>query len=460
MENDEYEEEKYIDGNINYNENVFKIGDKQKEKSICKILTDNGHGTGFLCKIPFGSKNNLLPVLITNNHVINENYIYDVREILFIREIDSSYLYNISFGVQRRFYTNEKYDFTIIEIKFEDNLDLNSFLEVDDCLDFEYPYLAYENLEVYTIHFPLENKVTLCQGIIVTINKDNKIYHKCSTDKGSSGCPIINAKNFKVIGIHKGSDKDKNKNLNVGTFIKFAIDKFNEEMIIQGNEFFENYFDGIKILVIEYEIINPNEKLKLFGEKFVENNKNKCKIYIKDYEYDLCAFFDIKEYNYKTGDKFKIQLGGVNNIIDMSYIFYKCKNLKSVPNISQLNTSNIINMNRLFEGCELLETLPDISGWDIGKVTDIRGMFFNCKNLKKLADISGWNTINVTTMKDMFWSCSKLSHKYLPDIRKWDTRNAIDAKDVFDGYEYGKDKNLGHLIINRMVKALDIRNYI
>ena len=91
----------------------------------------------------------------------------------------------------------------------------------------------------------------------------------------------------------------------------------------------------------------------------------------------------LKKYNYDNSGIYKIKLNGVNNIIDMSYMFYKCKNLISVPIISLMNTSNIINMSRLFEGCELLESLPDISNWDIGKVTDIRGMFYNCKNLKK-----------------------------------------------------------------------------
>ena len=46
----------------------------QMENCICKIYKDNGAiGTGFFCKIPFN--NNLLKVLITNNHILNENEI-------------------------------------------------------------------------------------------------------------------------------------------------------------------------------------------------------------------------------------------------------------------------------------------------------------------------------------------------------------------------------------------------
>ena len=44
----------------------------QMENCICKIYLKNGEiGTGFFCKIPFN--NNLLPVLITNNHVLNKD---------------------------------------------------------------------------------------------------------------------------------------------------------------------------------------------------------------------------------------------------------------------------------------------------------------------------------------------------------------------------------------------------
>ena len=44
----------------------------QIENCICKIYKNNKEiGIGFFRKIPF--KNNLLKVLITNNHILNEN---------------------------------------------------------------------------------------------------------------------------------------------------------------------------------------------------------------------------------------------------------------------------------------------------------------------------------------------------------------------------------------------------
>ena len=56
----------------------------QMENCICKIVKDNGKkGTGFFCKIPFPDENNLLEVLITNNHVLNENDIKNNKIIKF-----------------------------------------------------------------------------------------------------------------------------------------------------------------------------------------------------------------------------------------------------------------------------------------------------------------------------------------------------------------------------------------
>ena len=45
---------------------------EQMEKNVCKIEIGEEQGTGFFTKIPFPDMNNMLSVLITNNHVIDE----------------------------------------------------------------------------------------------------------------------------------------------------------------------------------------------------------------------------------------------------------------------------------------------------------------------------------------------------------------------------------------------------
>ena len=72
MKFNDYEKEQYMPNSASDEE--ILIGHKQKTKSIYRVEKDfNVHGTGFLCKFPFGSKNKLLPVLITNNHILMKN---------------------------------------------------------------------------------------------------------------------------------------------------------------------------------------------------------------------------------------------------------------------------------------------------------------------------------------------------------------------------------------------------
>ena len=100
----------------------------QMNNCVCKIY-NKSEGTGFFTKILFKSK--LLPVLITNNNVIDIN---DIKN----NKIISIYLNNdkkeetIKIDNNRLRYTNEKLDITIIEIKEnKDNLN-NKYLELDD----------------------------------------------------------------------------------------------------------------------------------------------------------------------------------------------------------------------------------------------------------------------------------------------------------------------------------------
>ena len=105
---------------------------KQMKKSLYKIKCSEGVGTGFLCLIPFPTKLNLLPTLITNNHVLSENNIAENQKIEYSYNDDKEFN-SIIIDENRKRYTNKNYDVTIIEIKpNEDKIDINSFLEIDE----------------------------------------------------------------------------------------------------------------------------------------------------------------------------------------------------------------------------------------------------------------------------------------------------------------------------------------
>ena len=94
------------------------------EKNICKIKIGNEQGTGFFCKIPFPDKDNMIPVFITNNHIIN---LKEDKIIIKIKEEKESRIINLN---NRMKYTNKEYDITIIELKEKDNI--KNYLELDD----------------------------------------------------------------------------------------------------------------------------------------------------------------------------------------------------------------------------------------------------------------------------------------------------------------------------------------
>ena len=180
-------------------------------------------------------------------------------------------------------------------------------------------------------------------------------------------------------------------------------------------------------IIIEYKIKNNDKKIKLFSKNFVINNRKKCQIIIGENEFELMECFELK--NYVNNNILKIKLIGINNIINMKYMFAGCDSLKSFPDISRWNTSNVINMEGIFYMCNSLESLPDISKWNTSNVINMNNMFYGCSSLKSLPDISKWNTSNVTHMNLIFYGCRSL--KSLPDISKWNTSNVINMRSMF-----------------------------
>ena len=92
----------------------------------------------------------------------------------------------------------------------------------------------YKDKSVYILHYPNGINASVSYGILNNIDK-YYIRHKCSIDICSSGSPILNLKNNKVIGIHnKGSI-----NYNNGTLLKYPLKDFinkREKMFININD--------------------------------------------------------------------------------------------------------------------------------------------------------------------------------------------------------------------------------
>ncbi len=74
---------------------------------------------------------------------------------------------------------------------------------------------------IYPEIYFTEQKSSVSFGILEEIQDVYELKLLCSTKPGSSGSPILNLLNHKVIGVHKGYLRpDK---CNIGTFLKYPI---------------------------------------------------------------------------------------------------------------------------------------------------------------------------------------------------------------------------------------------
>ena len=153
----------------------------QMNQCVCKIH-NKVEGTGFFTKIPFNSK--LLPVLITNNHVLGENEIKNNNIITLSLNYDKK-IKTIEIDEDRKIYTNEKLDITIIEIKEKkDNLN-NEYIDLDDNIidyfkDNEDEKVNYSNKSIYILHYPKGNNIVVSYAQPPKF-EDSEIIHKCNT---------------------------------------------------------------------------------------------------------------------------------------------------------------------------------------------------------------------------------------------------------------------------------------
>ena len=163
---------------------------------------------------------------------------------------------SIIINYKRKIYTNEEYDITIIEIKPTKD-DINNYINYMK-IDEKYiknPNIIYEK-SIYLIHYPSGDKGAVSFGIINRIDKYN-IEHYCSTHDGSSGSPILNILNNKIIGVHK--ENIKKRKVNRGTLLKYPIKEFIDN--IDNNNIFSNMNNNMN-----NNIMNNND--------MIENNIN------------------------------------------------------------------------------------------------------------------------------------------------------------------------------------------
>ena len=480
------------------NKSQTKVILSQLEKCTCKIIKDIGNtGTGFFCKIPYPDQFHLLPVLITNNHILDENNLKKYSNIRFTIN-DDNIEKNILINDSRLVFTDTQIDITIIEIKLFDKI--IHFLDIDEDIlnEEENVNNSYKDQQIYILQYPKGKKASHSVGKVKSILDFNIDYY-CYTDFGSSGSPILLLSKFKLIAVHK---ERTIFNYNRGTLIKAAIDKFNSQKQIltesppnKNNDLYlekkefqyiqdlannrinsvqfttlmnslysNNYNDKNKIEyknIIEISLRNTEETKDIYfldntsyiDENGIEHyhdglkelNESNVQLYINDLETKFKKHYIFSRANYKIKLIIKTKMTSCKNM------FNGCSNLIKID-LSSFDTKNVTDMSGMFEECRNLKNL-NLSSLNTEKVTDMSYMFCNCNKLENI-DLSSFNTKNVINMKGMFLGCFRFLYNPITlNLSSFDTRKVRNMEKMFFSCE-----SLKNIIFSPSFNTINVTN--
>ena len=334
---------------------------------LCTIEYNYIERLGFFCKLQFPDKSYYLPVIITNYFIIGKDDIINNEEIkiyfnnnVYISKIDKD----------KKIYTNEEYDITIIEIK--QKLNKFPYFDIDDNIDNNIDNNIFNKKNIVIIYYSHNSKIMNWKYKLGSIKKiyDNYIEIDYSNDikegdERNGGGLILNSYNSKFLGIEKKQGK-------VGILIQGIIKDFyniynNQNNNTQNslNSKNKNYVGGSK----NYNNNNDNELDTKIIEDKSENNKkndnnsinnksnnintnNNYNPYIKALLISFCKIEDLKNVFINSYNFNKIKKGNISYLISIYMLNYSKNNFSDCENItSELEKQiNQIN-NKILKEC-------------------------------------------------------------------------------------------------------------
>ena len=333
----------------NENKSIIDPKEKKFDSIICNINNQGINGIGFLCKIPSES-NELVPVLITNSNLLPESDITSGKKIEFkLNDVS----HNLTIDESRKVFNNQNdYNITIIEIKKEDKLDTNSFLEIE--IDQNLKLEEYKKKKISLLIKSQKDNIELKSCKITNLGeKEYEIEYSCDIKEEVYGSPLININTNKIIGIHK--KLLVMNNICQGTLLNFDKKEFfitkdkkknNEDYELKADEKLtakktikesirssKSLEKGMNIDILLIYLLPYNQRyVRIFGADFVKKNKDKCYFMLYDsvknlvYDYDLCDVIEILaipsiKYNSETFQVFLVQ---TDYFTDLSFMFAGC----------------------------------------------------------------------------------------------------------------------------------------
>ena len=290
------------ESNIKGNGKYLKLSEikelyKEGEKKMCKITLDKLNGSGFFFEIKKDYGIPIKKALFTCNHVIDEQYLKLNNKIKIKNKLENKFiniknnelytLDNYTIGEKkskrRKIFTDKLLDYTCIEIF---NTDFNNTIAFFE----ESKNNLEKNKDIFILQHPEgEDDLSYSLGQIINIG-NSIIYHTASTERGSSGSPIINKEDFSIFGIHFGGTQNintahkiknilfdiKSKYLNINLIKKFVL-KLKEEKLINlnNNKYLQKKMFKQGKLGIIYQYKNEKLIISINLFQFYENNSFK-----------------------------------------------------------------------------------------------------------------------------------------------------------------------------------------
>ena len=440
----------------NEQKTIFRFGFyniyKPYEKCVCKIIIKadgkENCGTGFFCYLP--SKQ--MRVLITNNHIIDQNFLDKEEKLtIYLEEKEKQEKIIIDLNSGRFKITNKELDYTLIEILDEDLID--DFFEVDEN---ETKNEDFINESVFNLQFTKGQYLNVSFGKIIVANKKGpRIFlYDAGTDEGSSGSPIISTNGAKIIGLHKGCyTKNVPNKLNVGIYLYEIFQLIPKSTHLENKNAIKCLYDiekkdvnkdiqvydnekNIEKYITSYSIYRQDEKKReIIDGKFRFEKEGK---YLINYYLDKSAT-NLSEMFNKCDSLIKVYMPSFsdNKITEMAGMFENCYSLKNINIFYSFNTKNVIDMSNMFSNCYSLEKL-NLSLFTTSNVQNMSGLFNECKSLKKI-NLSSFNTEKVTDMSKMFNGCEQLQEI---NLASFNTKNVEDMSYMFSNCEKLSEINL------------------
>ena len=353
-----------------------------------------------------------------------------------------------------------------------------------------------ENFQTFNRNVEVLANSTLTVSISITMFKNdsgNLILNVLEPINASYELPIKTEISQKDYGyIVSGSNTDSTSTYLGTKLLKNQIEEINFVDMLDVPEnplgYFDVSYNGTLGEIMAY-YYNENENYNSEGNELYELyiGTDATVVKIKKGDYLFANLINLEKINF-------IDANGINRFDTsdaktMSYMFYKCTNLKkldltsfktiqmthlnnmfaSCTNLKEIDlssfvTKNVINMAHMFNKCSSISNL-NVSNFDTSNVTVMLGMFEGTTSLEKL-DLSNFNTSKVFRMGDMFRNCGVTEL----DLSNFDTSNTTEMSSMFQScsklekvdissFDTSKVKSFHYMFSGTSIQELDLTNF-